>query len=659
MRIKGSGSASRGTSGFSVMTKLVGVSALSSLIPVFITVAIAVSVFSGQLEEEARAKARQAVAGLEGILDAERKETEALSRLIAEQVEIADEIRSGDTAALIRKIAPVWKESGLDFITVADADGTAVARLHEPENSGDSVLNQMNVAGALKGEVSTFIEPGTVIPLSVRTGVPVEDASGAVVGVLSAGKSFSREEYVDRAKKQFGAEVTIFAGDVRLMTTIVQDGKRVVGTKLDPAVSSIVLSGKSYYGEATILGAPYITAYDPIRGSDGKPVGIYFAGMPMTVVNAVRWSVVRTVSLAAGCALLLGWLMQWLLVRRLVGAIRLIAGFMARVGAGELWHERSDIGVRSRDELGATADAMADMITSQREMIRDLKEKAVHLSEISGETAASAEEVTSSTSGISESNAKLTEQTGTGRANSVESSEVMLEMSNLIQISKNLASGADKSSADMAAAASEGGETVARTISTMESIKESVGETEELLRSLDGYSQRIGVVGDTITGIADQTNLLALNAAIEAARAGEAGRGFAVVAEEVRKLAEQSQDGAREVADLVEKILAGTNSAVASMRKSREEVEEGVKIAHVAGEALNRIKTAVDSSVHDVRRIIQTTDEEVAKSDRVIALIDTVARVVESTDDHVRNLASMMEETASAMERVNSGTQDV
>ncbi len=659
MRIKGSGSASRGTSGFSVMTKLVGVSALSSLIPVFITVAIAVSVFSGQLEEEARAKARQAVAGLEGILDAERKETEALSRLIAEQVEIADEVRSGDTAALIRKIAPVWKESGLDFITVADADGTAVARLHEPENSGDSVLNQMNVAGALKGEVSTFIEPGTVIPLSVRTGVPVEDASGAVVGVLSAGKSFSREEYVDRAKKQFGAEVTIFAGDVRLMTTIVQDGKRVVGTKLDPAVSSIVLSGKSYYGEATILGAPYITAYEPIKGSDGKPVGIYFAGMPMTAVNAVRWSVVRTVSFAAGCALLLGWLMQWLLVRRLVGAIRLIAGFMARVGAGELWHERSDIGVRSRDELGATADAMADMITSQREMIRDLKEKAVHLSEISGETAASAEEVTSSTSGISESNAKLTEQTGTGRANSVESSEVMLEMSNLIQISKNLASGADKSSADMAAAASEGRETVARTISTMESIKESVGETEELLRSLDGYSQRIGVVGDTITGIADQTNLLALNAAIEAARAGEAGRGFAVVADEVRKLAEQSQQGAREVADLVQKILDGTGSAVASMSTSREGVDEGVAVAHNAGEALERIRSAVEGSVHDIRRIIQTTDEEVAKSDRVIALIDTVARVVESTDDHVRNLASMMEETASAMERVNSGTQDV
>lgn len=113
------------------------------------------------------------------------------------------------------------------------------------------------------------------------------------------------------------------------------------------------------------------------------------------------------------------------------------------------------------------------------------------------------------------------------------------------------------------------------------------------------------------------------------------------------------------MADLVQKILDGTGSAVASMSTSREGVDEGVAVAHNAGEALERIRSAVEGSVHDIRRIIQTTDEEVAKSDRVIALIDTVARVVESTDDHVRNLASMMEETASAMERVNSGTQDV
>ncbi|MDI9371331.1 MAG: methyl-accepting chemotaxis protein [Synergistaceae bacterium] len=358
-------------------------------------------------------------------------------------------------------------------------------------------------------------------------------------------------------------------------------------------------------------------------------------------------------------AVVLGAAVAFIMTRSITGPLRRVQELAARARDGDFTIDREDFRIVNRDELGLMADALAEMISVQRDMIRDLKDKSVHLSAISEETAASTEEVTSTTAEVAESNAKLAEQTREGRANAIESSKVMLEMSSLIQIAQTLASNADKNSTDMAEAASEGSETVVKTIDTMENIKDSVRETEEQLRQLDTYSQRIGVVGDTITGLADQTNLLALNAAIEAARAGEAGRGFAVVAEEVRKLAEQSQEGAREVADLVEKILEGTRSAVSSMQKSREGVEDGVSVAHVAGQALERIQKAVDSSIHDVRRIITTTDEEVAKSERVIELIDLTASVMETTDDHVQNLAASMEETAAAMENVATGSQEV
>ncbi|NLM70414.1 MAG: HAMP domain-containing protein [Synergistaceae bacterium] len=629
------------------------------MIPVVLTAVIAILFFSNHLDKEAVTKADYALTGLRFIIDEQRVATEAQTALIVQQSDIVEELVTWNTKGILNKLTPLWKESGLDFVTITDADGTVLARLHEPEKKGDSVLNQANVKDALKGRTATYIEPGTAIPLSIRTGVPVKNDAGEVVGVLSAGHSFSNPEHVDRTKDLFGAEITIFVGDTRLMTTIIQDGKRAVGTKLDPAVASIVLGGTPYYGYADILGAPYVTAYEPILDAEGKPVGIYFAGVPIASVDAVRWSVVRTVSLLGGAVLLLGWLLQWMILRKITRAIWTIGGFMKSVGEGDLSHTREDINVRSRDELGDMADSIADMIDSQREMIREIKDKAVHLLAVSQQAAASAEEVTSAAEEIVEGSAQLAIKTKDGRASAIDSSKMMVEMSSLIQIAQALAGNAEKNSSDMAKAAAEGGETVEKTVRVMEIVKEAVLETEERLKQLDAFSQRIGVVGDTITGLADQTNLLALNAAIEAARAGEAGRGFAVVAEEVRKLAEQSQEGAGEVADLVGKILEGTSSAVSSMQKSREGVEEGVSVAHVAGEALLRIRKAVDSTIEDVGKIIKTTDEEVAKSEMVISLIDDTATVMESTDEHTRSLASSMEDTVSAMENVTNGAQEV
>ena len=399
-------------------------------------------------------------------------------------------------------------------------------------------------------------------------------------------------------------------------------------------------------------------AIQAVAGEVSQAAAKHSLAIADTAVSSLGTTIL-VILIATVVAVLLGAVVAFLMTRSLTVPLKRVAELAGMARDGDFTIERTDFRIVNRDELGTMADALAEMVESQRGMIRELKQKSVHLSAISEETAASTEEVTSTTNEVAESNAKLAEQTRNGRDNAIDSSKVMLEMSSLIQIAQSLASNADKNSTSMARAADQGYETVTKTVEHMENIKGSVQETEELLKQLDTYSQRIGVVGDTITGLADQTNLLALNAAIEAARAGEAGRGFAVVAEEVRKLAEQSQQGAREVAELVSKILDGTRSAVTSMQKSREGVEEGVSIAHVAGDALERIRKAIGSSVEDIRKIIATTDEEVAKSEKVISMIDTTASVMETTDDHVQNLAASMEETAAAMENVATGSQEV
>ena len=124
----------------------------------------------------------------------------------------------------------------------------------------------------------------------------------------------------------------------------------------------------------------------------------------------------------------------------------------------------------------------------------------------------------------------------------------------------------------------------------MHAVRDSSHAVTEAITRLAEKSEQIGAIVKTITGIAEQTNLLALNAAIEAARAGEQGRGFAVVAEEVRKLAEESQLAAEEIAGLIQAIRTETDAAV-------QVVEHGAE----------RPKRAPRSSSRRVRRSFIST----------------------------------------------------
>ena len=137
-------------------------------------------------------------------------------------------------------------------------------------------------------------------------------------------------------------------------------------------------------------------------------------------------------------------------------------------------------------------------------------------------------------------------------------------------------------------------------VAQIRSVESTVDESAKIVDKLGKRSQEIGQIVETISGIAGQTNLLALNAAIEAARAGEHGRGFAVVAEEVRKLAEQSQEAAQQIAALITGIQSDTDNAVASMQHGTNAVIEGASSVDGLRDTFDQIRVFVDEVSKEV-----------------------------------------------------------
>ena len=343
-----------------------------------------------------------------------------------------------------------------------------------------------------------------------------------------------------------------------------------------------------------------------------------------------------------------------IIARMVVNPVKHMQQLMDSAGNGDLTVRGQ---VYSTDETGQLTSAFNAMIAHQSQVVGVVRKAAVELAAASEEMAASSEQVASTATQVARNIDEVASEAGSSTKSAIETSEVLLQLSALIQIAKKCAATSAEDSKSTLAAAQNGKITVEETVSRMDNIKNQTVATEELIATLSRYSEQIGHITDTITGIAKQTDLLALNAAIEAARAGDAGRGFAVVAEEVRKLAEHSNKEADQVTVLVRKIAESTAAAVASMQKSRVEAEFGVEAVQKAGLALGNILDAVQGTVKDMQQIVSVTNDEVATSDKIVQLIDTVATGIETMAGNAQQVAAATQETTAAVETVASSAE--
>ena len=341
-------------------------------------------------------------------------------------------------------------------------------------------------------------------------------------------------------------------------------------------------------------------------------------------------------NLLFGCtvlALLLGAIAAWSITRQIVIPLRQTLSTVERVAAGDLTHNYD---TPRRDEMGQLQRAVQRMTVGLRELIGGISEGVTQI-------ASAAEELSA-----------VTEQTSAGvNSQKVETDQVATAMHEMAATVQEVARNAEEASEAAVAAdqqAREGDKVVGEAIAQIEKLAMEVGNSTEAMSHLKRESDKIGSVLDVIKSVAQQTNLLALNAAIEAARAGEAGRGFAVVADEVRSLAQRTQQSTEEIEELIAGLQSGTLQVATSMDSSRSLTDSSVELTRRAGESLGNIKRTVSTIQGMNQQIAAAAEQQSAVADEINRSVLNVRDVSEQTS------AASEETAASSIELARLGT---
>ncbi|WP_294344193.1 methyl-accepting chemotaxis protein [uncultured Selenomonas sp.] len=370
--------------------------------------------------------------------------------------------------------------------------------------------------------------------------------------------------------------------------------------------------------------------------------------------TAVYESVLTTTIIVAIIVILLTCVCGFLLLRTISSSVDMVLTNLRKIAQGDL---RIHLSTDSGDEFAQMADETNKMLENIRNMTKTIQKTAESVADASGTLTNTAEQSAHATQSVAQSITEVAEASH-GQMDSVAEAKHQVHaftrgLSDATSAIENVADDIEHTSQK----AEEGNQLVVATVDQMNAIADTVVSSSEVVAKLGERSKEIGNIVEVISGISGQTNLLALNAAIEAARAGEHGHGFAVVAEEVRKLAEESQNASKQIGDLIRAIQEETEEAVTAMETGRTEAEKGRENVAATGEGFSEILSMIRRIQENAGSIKATMDDlgqRAAKIDTATGEIHDAASKVASESQTV---SAATEEQAAGMEEIAASSR--
>lgn len=559
-------------------------------------------------------------------------------------------------AAKFREMIIVAKKKHPEFETIYVMNTTGMQIAKTTNSALNNKADKDYFKNALQG--NTFITESYISQLTkaptITISTPIKDPSGTIVGVLAGDVSLKTiGEIASRTSVGSSGYVDVVDNKGTLLASINSDkvtNQENIGQ--EKYVQSVITGQDGNMEAVSSTGVESLIVFAPVKSYNW---GIITYLPKKEIDDQIQHSllvmlglIIVAVLIATGTAIYTA--------KGMTKPINELVRAAAQIAGGNLSQRVQVQGVAEVNKLAVSLDKMREDLQN---IILDIMSSAEQVSAASEQLTANAGQSAQATQLVADTICQLAQGTNQ-QATAIDSALTGVQkMSAGIQEVSANATSVNAISEQAATAAQRGGKSVKDVMQQMDIIERTVVNSAEVVTKLGDQSLKIGQIVETISGIAGQTNLLALNAAVEAARAGEQGRGFAVVADEVRKLAEQSQEATKQIAELIIEVQTETDKAMVAMNDGTREVKIGGEVVVSAGQAFQEIVGLVEGVSGQLKCISSAIQQMADESQQIVGAVNDIDKISSESAEHAQTVSATTEEHAASMEEIAAASQSL
>jgi methyl-accepting chemotaxis protein len=413
---------------------------------------------------------------------------------------------------------------------------------------------------------------------------------------------------------------------------------------------------KEIYGSFSFEKNEYEGVFSPVnlQGDQHWAVAVV---APTFEVNKDVGTLSRIMTLLSVVFIVLGLIFVVFISRRVAAPIALIRDECVILANGDL--RSRDVKINSSDETGQLANGFVTMKHSLSNLIKQVQSQAESLEESSEELTAGSQSCASAAEDVSKAMAEISD----GASKQAEATDSILTIANNISDTAQKVLDVTRMVSNIAANAAdearEGQSAVEGAMAQMRAISKGSSEVQKAIVELSDGSREISEIVDLISSIAQQTNLLALNAAIEAARAGEHGKGFAVVADEVRNLAESSNNATRQISALISKNQNNMEQAVETAQAGEQGVTAGIEVVNTTGKIFGEIVSTIVLLSEQIKNVSSSIEKIASGNQELVSSISVIEKISKDTSKGVDQVSLSSEHQVASIQQVASSSQNL